>query len=70
MKELKFQCCFCGEGIAETSTDPCAVILVANWRSPQSEQAEQQYFCHLACFKKTCPDVPVEVEELLADKRH
>jgi hypothetical protein len=70
MKKLQFQCCFCGEGIGDSlerfhRLDPCAVVLIGNWRQPESEQAEQQFFCHLACFKKAVEaHAPVEIEKL------
>lgn len=74
MKELQFefQCCFCGEGIGESADkfhalDPCAIILIANWQKSHSEQAEQQYFCHLECFKRSVEaHAPVDVEDLAA----
>ncbi len=31
----------------------CAMILVLHWDRPATEQAEQQFFCHPACFEKT-----------------
>jgi hypothetical protein len=71
MKNLEFQCCFCGEGIGTSeekrhTLDPCALILIANWQQPESEQAEQQFFCHLSCFKKLMwLNVPIEVESLV-----
>ena len=73
MKKIEYQCCFCGEGISETAEtlsplDPCAVVLVANWHHSTSKQVEQQFFCHLSCFKsRVWHNVPVEVEELAAD---
>jgi len=73
MKKIEYQCCFCGEGIGESAArfnplDPCAVVLVANWQQPDHEQAEQQFFCHLSCFKGVMwHNVPVEVEELAVD---
>jgi hypothetical protein len=66
-----YQCCFCGGGIEESGIgaarlDPCAVVLIANWKKPESEQGLQQFFCHLDCFKKTMwPNVPVEVESMV-----
>jgi hypothetical protein len=70
MKKLKYQCCFCGESIYESDVDPCALILFGNWQAPEPEQVEQQFFCHVGCFKKSMwPNVPVEIEELVADKQ-
>jgi hypothetical protein len=70
MKDLQYQCCFCGESIVQSQIDPCAVILVGNWQSSKpAEQADQQFFCHVACFKKAMwHNVPVEIEGLVADR--
>jgi hypothetical protein len=71
MKELQYQCCFCGEGIGDSSEkfhrlDPCALVLIANRRAAESQQAEQQFFCHLACFRKIVErHAPVEIETLV-----
>jgi hypothetical protein len=68
--DLQYQCCLCGAGVEKSSdghgqVDPCAILLIANWSKPEAEQASQQFFCHLACFKKTVwHNVPVGVELL------
>jgi hypothetical protein len=63
-----YQCCFCGETINESAVDPCAIVLVGNWAAAAAEQAEQQFFCHVACFKKAMwPNVPVEIERLVTE---
>ncbi|GGY82045.1 hypothetical protein GCM10011613_28440 [Cellvibrio zantedeschiae] len=70
MNALTYQCCFCGEGIGDSSeksnkVDPCSIILIANWTKHESVQAEQQFFAHVNCFKDTLwKNVPVEVGEL------
>jgi hypothetical protein len=65
----QYQCCFCGKTISESAVDPCAIVLVGNWRSPPQQQAEQQFFCHVACFKQAMwPNVPVEIERLVESK--
>jgi hypothetical protein len=56
MDSISYACCFCGESIDTDSKvsrglDPCAVVVVANWRGPESQQLSQQFFCHLQCFK-------------------
>jgi hypothetical protein len=53
-----YQCCYCGQGIeagaaAAHALDPCAVMLVGNWSAPESQQLTQQFWCHLACFKRS-----------------
>ena len=73
MINIECQCCFCGEGIEESAAgasrlDPCAVVLVVNWKKSEEEQASQQFFCHLACFKKSVGrNAPVDVELLIED---
>ena len=54
---LEYQCCFCGQGINPPTKggdplDPCAVVLIAKWQRPESEQGVQQFFCHVACFEQ------------------
>jgi len=56
MDDISFACCFCGEGIetdpdVSRGLDPCAVLVIANWREPEPRQLAQQFFCHLHCFK-------------------
>jgi hypothetical protein len=67
---LGWQCCFCGEGISSGESaadplDPCAVVLIGNWLAPESHQLSQQFFCHLACFKRkiTTPGY-VEIDKM------
>lgn len=69
MTDLVYACCFCEGSIASTNVDPCALALVGNWRSPMvEERAEQQFFCHIACFRKAIrSNVPVAIEEMVAD---
>jgi hypothetical protein len=68
--DLQYQCCLCGEEIDKSAdgqgpVDPCAIVLIANWSKPEAEQTSQQFFCHLACFRKTVwHNVPVGVELL------
>ena len=58
-----YQCCFCGKSVSAGDAaahllDPCAVVLVGNWSAAESQQLTQQFWCHLACFKRsiTNPD--------------
>lgn len=58
---LEFQCCFCGETVSDANRgsaglDPCALIVVANWSMPLEKQKEQQFFCHLDCFRRALGD--------------
>ncbi|MCW2703292.1 MAG: hypothetical protein JWQ37_1287 [Blastococcus sp.] len=43
-------CAFCGESVEKAEPDPCALILLTNWRSLSQDQAEQQFFTHAACL--------------------
>ena len=71
--EFECQCCFCGDAIAEAAAnghtlDPCAVIVIGKWKKSSDLQVEQQYFCHLDCFKRLVEThAPVELEELAAE---
>jgi hypothetical protein len=70
MKELEYQCRFCGQGVGQDPAkahvfDPCAVILIANWSKGEKEQKEQQLFFHFECFRKfTSPHAPLYLEDL------
>jgi hypothetical protein len=73
MAKLKhqYQCCFCGHAINESAVDPCALVVVGNWAGPQPEQAEQQFFCHIVCFKNTVTDdLSVEIEEIVTGRQN
>ena len=69
--EFELQCCFCGDAITESSDnmlDPCALVVIGNWKRTAQEQVEQQYFCHLECFKRQVEShAPVDLEELAAE---
>ena len=67
--DLQVQCCFCGKQVAKSSVggdalDPCAVLLIARWDRPDSEQGTQQFFCHIACFERASEHAHVEREVL------
>ena len=65
MSELEFECCFCGEGIVSTKTDPCAVNVMINIDKSKDTQYDQDFYCHIACFKKTIqPIVSLYIEHL------
>jgi hypothetical protein len=52
---LDCQCCICKETVDEesaTSLDPCGLILVSNIDLPRDDQKEQEFFCHLECFRR------------------
>lgn len=49
MKNSKYQCCFCGKKIEFNIT---ALLLITNYDKDLDEQQEQQFFCHINCFKK------------------
>ncbi len=58
-------CAFCGETVPTDGVDPCALVVVPNWRTPEDEQREQQFFTHAACLRTHLhPDVAVHAEVL------
>jgi hypothetical protein len=70
---FEVQCCFCGEAIAQYddgghNLDPCALVMIGNWKKPSNEQVEQQYFCHLQCFKVAVErHAPVDLELMASE---
>jgi hypothetical protein len=52
-------CAFCGETVDTlVALDPCALIVVANWRGAEEAQREQQFFAHANCLLRLLhPDV-------------
>ena len=51
---LDYQCCICKERVnkgSASSLDPCSLILVSNIDLPRDDQKEQEFFCHLECFR-------------------
>jgi hypothetical protein len=58
-------CAFCGQGVETLGVDPCALVVVANWRAPSAQQREQQFFTHAACLRSRMhPEVAAEAEVL------
>jgi hypothetical protein len=54
MKELKWQCCFCGEGIP-----PAEELSIVIWMET-SDESEQQLAAHRHCLsEKLHPSVPL-----------
>ncbi len=51
--ELKYMCCFCGDGVKSSSIDPCAMNVMINFDKDKSKQYSQDFFCHIECLKKT-----------------
>ena len=52
---LDYQCCICKETVtkhAVSPLDPCSLILVSNIDLPRDDQKEQEFFCHLECFRR------------------
>jgi len=43
-------CAFCGDSVETVDPDPCALIVVTNWRGLDDAQQEQQFFAHAACM--------------------
>ena len=51
----QFMCFFCREGIEQQGDDPCAIVLVTSWTKPRKQQKEQQFWCHVECFRRAAP---------------
>ncbi len=45
-------CCFCGENISPTDTDPCRITVET------VKDKWQTWFCHSGCFKKRIVEHP------------
>ena len=58
-------CAFCGDSVETADPDPCALVVVTNWRSPEEAQQEQQFFAHAACvLTRLHPEVAAEAAVL------
>jgi hypothetical protein len=51
-RAIKARCFVCKKPIASLDLDPCAVLLVTNAYGPRDAQREQEFPCHLACFRQ------------------
>jgi len=61
-------CAFCGETAEGGPVYPCAIIVVARWRTPGPDQREQQLFAHAECLRaRLHPDVASLARVLDAD---
>ena len=45
----KYICCFCNRTIKDQEVS--SLIVISKFKRPQSEQNEQQLFCHLSCLQ-------------------
>lgn len=52
VKNQKYICCFCGEGIVSNEIDITGIIVVFNWDKGSERQQEQQLFCHINCLEE------------------
>jgi len=58
-------CAFCGQGVETLGVDPCALVVVAIWRTSSTQQREQQFFTHAECLRSRMhPEVVAEAEVL------
>lgn len=65
MNELEYECCFCGEGISSSKTDPCSLNVMINIDKLKEQQFDQDFYCHIGCFKKKImPMVSLYIEHL------
>lgn len=52
---VDYQCCLCKKKVnteSASSLDPCGLILISNIDLPRNDQKEQEFFCHLECFRR------------------
>jgi hypothetical protein len=52
---VDYQCCICKKTVnseSPSSLDPGGLILVSNIDLPRNDQKEQEFFCHLECFRR------------------
>lgn len=64
-EELGLQCCFCGNGIKSSQSDPCSINVIVNYDKPKNRQYDQFFWCHITCFKQAItPDIPLYIEDL------
>ena len=69
MAELMFQCCFCGQGIKSSQSDPCSLNIMINYDEGEDRQFDQNFWCHLACFKgAVTSEIPLYSEHLGHDE--
>lgn len=45
-------CCFCNQNIQSTNIDPCNVSILINWDKSSEKQRDQDFWCHLECFRE------------------
>jgi hypothetical protein len=58
-------CAFCGQDVETLGVDPCALVVVANWRASSTQQREQQFLAHAECLRSRMhPEVAAEAEVL------
>ncbi len=56
MERTKYKCCFCGKEIESNKLDVTSLIVTINWDKEVGFQEEQQFFCHIMCFKSRLYD--------------
>ena len=63
--EIGYMCCFCGKTIESSPVDPCWVNVMINIDKEKSKRYDQDFYCHIACFKsKIVPIVSLYIEHL------
>jgi len=54
MALVNIECAICGKSIdRDSGLDPCAITIYTNIDKEESEQLEQVFFSHYACFRGT-----------------
>jgi hypothetical protein len=71
MNEITYGCCFCDQPVSSSERssdlDPCALVLIAHFDRPRSEQKEQEFYCHFECLRKAFKTVDEMDDELKAE---
>ena len=59
--EYETRCFFCGEGIEQTSVDPCSLALSPGWNNPSFNDGPRQgAWFHAACLRQHAhPSIPL-----------
>lgn len=52
MNKTIYQCCFCDKSIESNNLDVVSLFATTNWDKEVDKQHEQQFFCHINCFKQ------------------
>jgi hypothetical protein len=55
-KTIKYLCCFCGQSIDSSKTDPAEISVLINFDKECDQQVAQLFYCHITCFREKLND--------------